>query len=125
MDTSTGFLHRVAGLTFRDRVKSLVIPEGLKLQLLHLHIKGGQLRWLRHLSRIASCVVSQLRRLKECPTRSRPWGRECLGISLEDLEEMAEEREVWAALLRLLQWIMDGWVIILKRHNPAPLTADH
>lgn len=35
---------------------------------------------------------------------------ECLGISLEELNEVTEEREVWASLLRLLPLPMDGWM---------------
>lgn len=44
-----GFLRRVAGLCFRDG--SSAIQEGLRVELLLLHIKRSQLRWFGHLTR--------------------------------------------------------------------------
>uniref|UniRef100_A0A3B5M1U4 Eukaryotic translation initiation factor 4H n=1 Tax=Xiphophorus couchianus TaxID=32473 RepID=A0A3B5M1U4_9TELE len=39
-----GFLRRVAGLSLRDRVRSSVIREGLRVEPLLLHIERSQLR---------------------------------------------------------------------------------
>ncbi|KAK3534999.1 hypothetical protein QTP70_001957 [Hemibagrus guttatus] len=43
------FLRRVAGCSLSYRVKISVTLEELGVKLLLLHIKRGQLRWLRHL----------------------------------------------------------------------------
>ncbi len=40
------FLRRVAGRSLRDRVRSSVIREELRVEPLLLHIERGQLRWL-------------------------------------------------------------------------------
>ncbi|PWA28516.1 hypothetical protein CCH79_00017980 [Gambusia affinis] len=47
-----GFLRRVSVLSLRDRVRSSVIREGLRVEPLLLHIKRSQLIWLGHLLRI-------------------------------------------------------------------------
>ncbi|KAK3528884.1 hypothetical protein QTP70_012076 [Hemibagrus guttatus] len=109
------FLCRVAGRSLRDRVRSSVTWEELRVEPLVLHIERGQLRWLGHLfhmppGRLPGEVF------RACPTGKRPRGRprtrwrdyasrlawECLGVPLEELEEVSGEREVWASLLRLL-----------------------
>ncbi|KAK3524961.1 hypothetical protein QTP86_011742 [Hemibagrus guttatus] len=109
------FLHRVAGCSLRDRVRSSVTREELRVEPLLLHIEMRQLRWLGHLFRMP------LGRLpgevfRACPTGKRPQGRprtrwsdyvsrlawERLGVPPEELEEVFGEREVWASLLRLL-----------------------
>uniref|UniRef100_A0A8C6KY55 Reverse transcriptase domain-containing protein n=1 Tax=Nothobranchius furzeri TaxID=105023 RepID=A0A8C6KY55_NOTFU len=68
------FLHRVAGLSLRDRVRSSVIREGLGVDPLLLHIKRRQLRWIWHLVRMPPGrlpgEVFQSR-----PTGRRPKGR--------------------------------------------------
>ncbi|KAK3517255.1 hypothetical protein QTP70_001470 [Hemibagrus guttatus] len=46
------FLCRVAGRSFRDRVRSSVTREELGVEPLLLHIERGQLRWLGHLFRM-------------------------------------------------------------------------
>ncbi|KAK3517857.1 hypothetical protein QTP70_021002 [Hemibagrus guttatus] len=46
------FLHRVAGRSLRDRVRSSVTREELGVEPLLLHIERGQLRWLGHLFRM-------------------------------------------------------------------------
>ena len=46
------FLHRVAGLSLRDRVRTSVIQERLKVEPLLLHIKRSQLRRFGDLVRI-------------------------------------------------------------------------
>uniref|UniRef100_A0A8C6P1M8 Reverse transcriptase domain-containing protein n=1 Tax=Nothobranchius furzeri TaxID=105023 RepID=A0A8C6P1M8_NOTFU len=109
------FLQRVAGLPLRDRVRSSVIREGLGVDLLLLHIKRNQLRWLGHLVRMPpGCLPGEVFRAR--PTGRRPKGRprtrwrdyvslltrECLGIPPEELAQVAGEREVWASRLRLL-----------------------
>ena len=45
------FLRRVAGLSLRDRVRSSVIREEIRVEPLLLHIERSQLRWLGHLVR--------------------------------------------------------------------------
>ncbi|KAK3559562.1 hypothetical protein QTP86_013728, partial [Hemibagrus guttatus] len=110
------FLHRVAGRSLRDRVRSSVTREELGVELLLLHIERGQLRWLRHLFRMPPGRLSG-EVFRACPTRKRPRGRprtrwrdwpvsrlawEHLGVPPEELEDVSGEREVWASLLRLL-----------------------
>ncbi|KAK3509762.1 hypothetical protein QTP70_008395 [Hemibagrus guttatus] len=46
------FLCRVAGRSLRDRVRSSVTREELRVEPLLLHIERGQLRWLGHLFRM-------------------------------------------------------------------------
>ncbi|TWW74389.1 hypothetical protein D4764_14G0003920 [Takifugu flavidus] len=109
------FLRRVAGLSLRDRVRSLDIREGLGVEPLVLHIKRSQLGWLGHLARMSSELLP-LEVFWTCPTGRRPCGRprmrwrdyisrlawERLGVSPEELMEVAGERAVWASLLKLL-----------------------
>ncbi|KAK3547092.1 hypothetical protein QTP86_011400 [Hemibagrus guttatus] len=109
------FLRRVAGRSLRDRVRSSVTREELGVELLLLHIKRGQLRWLGHLFRMPpGRLPGEV--FRACPTGKRPRGRprtrwrdyvsrlawERLGVPPEELEEVSGEREVWASLLRLL-----------------------
>ncbi|KAK3519769.1 hypothetical protein QTP70_003908 [Hemibagrus guttatus] len=109
------FLRRVVGLSLRDRVRSSVTREELGVEPLLLHVERGQLRWLGHLFRMPpGHLPGEV--FRACPTRKRPQGRprtrwrdyvsqlawECLGVPLEELEEVSGEREVWASLLRLL-----------------------
>ncbi|KAK3540844.1 hypothetical protein QTP86_002355 [Hemibagrus guttatus] len=68
------FLRRVAGCSFRDRVRTSVTREELGVEPLLLHIERGQLRWLGHLFRMP------LGRLpgevfRACHTGKRPRGR--------------------------------------------------
>ncbi len=109
------FLRRVAGRSLRDRVKSSVTREELRVEPLLLDIERSQLRWLGHLFRMPpGRLPGEVFRAR--PTGRRPRGRpstrwrdygsrlawECLGIPLEGQEEVSREREVWASLLRLL-----------------------
>ncbi|KAK3558103.1 hypothetical protein QTP86_009892 [Hemibagrus guttatus] len=109
------FLRRVAGRSFRDRVRSSVTQKELGAELLLLHIERGQLRWLGNLFQMPpGCLPGEV--FQACPTGKRPRGRprtlwrdyvsqlawERLGIPLEELEEVSGEREVWASLLRML-----------------------
>ncbi|KAK0135552.1 hypothetical protein N1851_028597 [Merluccius polli] len=107
------FLHRVAGLSLRDRVRSSVIQEELGVDPLLLRVERSQMRWLGH-RMPPRCLPGEVFRAR--PTGRRPRGRprtrwrdyvsrlawECLGIPQEELDEVAGEREVWASLLRLL-----------------------
>ena len=46
------FLRRVAGLSLRDRVRSLVIREELGVDPLLFRVERSQMRWLGHLVRM-------------------------------------------------------------------------
>ncbi|GAA6085164.1 receptor-type tyrosine-protein phosphatase F-like, partial [Tachysurus ichikawai] len=109
------FLRRVAGRSLRDRVRSSVTREELRVEPLLLHIERSQLRWLGHLFRMPpGRLPGEV--FRACPTGRRPRGRprtrwrdyvsrlawERLGIPPEELEEVSGEREVWASLLSLL-----------------------
>uniref|UniRef100_A0A8C6KZX9 Reverse transcriptase domain-containing protein n=1 Tax=Nothobranchius furzeri TaxID=105023 RepID=A0A8C6KZX9_NOTFU len=109
------FLRRVTGLSFRDRVRSSVIREGLGVDPLLLHVERIQLRWLGHLVRmLPGCLPGEVFRPR--PTGRRPKGRprtrwrdsvsqlarERLGIPPEELAQVAGERQVWASRRRLL-----------------------
>ncbi|TWW65231.1 hypothetical protein D4764_21G0001310 [Takifugu flavidus] len=109
------FLRRVAGLSLRDRVRSLDIREGLGVEPLLLHIERSQLGRLGHLARMPSGRLP-LEVFRTCPTGRRPRGRprtrwrdylsrlawERLGVPPEELMEVARERAFWASLLKLL-----------------------
>ncbi len=109
------FLRRVAGRSLRDRVRSSVTREELRVEPLLLHIERGQLRWLGHLFRMPPGRLPG-KVFQACPTGRRSRGRprtrwryyvsrlawERLGVPPEELEEVSREREVWASLLRLL-----------------------
>ena len=75
-----GFLHRMSGLSLRDRVRSSVIRGGLGVEPLLLCIERSQMRWLRHLVRIPPG------RLPGEVFRARPTGRR----PREDLEHVGE-----------------------------------
>ncbi|XP_061618152.1 uncharacterized protein LOC133471975 [Phyllopteryx taeniolatus] len=109
------FLRRVSGLSLRDRVRSSVIREDLRVEPLLLRIERSQMRWLGHLIRMPpGRLPGEV--FRTCPTGRRPRGRprsrwrdyilrlawERLGIPTEELDEVAGEREVWASLLKLL-----------------------
>ena len=68
----------MTGLSLSDRMRSSVIREELGVEPLLLRIERSRVRWF---SRLA-------------------WER--LGTTLEELEKVVKEREVWASLLRLL-----------------------
>jgi len=63
------FLWRVYGSTFRERVRTLVILEWLKVESLLLCIERSQLRWFGHLVMMsAGCFPGYLMHI--CSTRS-------------------------------------------------------
>ncbi|KAL4004686.1 hepatocyte cell adhesion molecule [Sarotherodon galilaeus] len=69
-----GFLRRVAGLSLRDRVRSLAIQEGLRVETLLLHIERSQLSWFGHLMRMPpERLLSEV--FRACPTERRLQGR--------------------------------------------------
>ncbi len=68
------FLRRVAGRSLRDRVRSSVTREELRVEPLLLHIERGQLRWLGHLFRMPpGRLPGKVFRAR--PTGRRPRGR--------------------------------------------------
>ncbi|KAK3511556.1 hypothetical protein QTP70_009656 [Hemibagrus guttatus] len=100
------FLHRVAGRSLRDKVRSSVTREELGVEPLLLHIERGQLRWLGHLFRMPpGRLPGEV--FQACPTGKRPRGRprtrwrdyvsrlawERLGVPPEELEKVSGERE--------------------------------
>ncbi|KAK3526405.1 hypothetical protein QTP70_025434 [Hemibagrus guttatus] len=110
------FLRRVAGRSLRDRVRSSVTREVLGVEPLLLHIKRGQLRWLRHLFRMPlGCLPGEV--FRACPTGKRPQGRprtcwrdyvsrltwERLGIPPEELEEKEDDwlKHCWGQVLQV------------------------
>ncbi|KAK3558133.1 hypothetical protein QTP86_009867 [Hemibagrus guttatus] len=74
------FLRRVVRHSLRDRVRSSVTWEELRVEPLLLHIERGQLR----------CLPGEV--FWACPTR--------LGVPLEELEEVSGEREVTPDILK-------------------------
>ncbi|PWA15275.1 hypothetical protein CCH79_00008546 [Gambusia affinis] len=67
------------GLSLRDRVRSSVIREGLRVEPLLLHVERGQLRWLGHLVRMPpGCLPGEV-------FRARPTGRRKTQDMLEGL----------------------------------------
>ena len=68
------FLRRVAGLSFRDRVRSSVIREELGVDPLLLHVERSQMRCLGHLVRMPpGRLPGEVFRAR--PTGRRPRGR--------------------------------------------------
>uniref|UniRef100_A0A3Q2GNP4 NACHT domain-containing protein n=1 Tax=Cyprinodon variegatus TaxID=28743 RepID=A0A3Q2GNP4_CYPVA len=95
------FLHSVSGLSFREMMRSLVIHGGLKVEPLLLHIERSQLRWLGHLVRVPlECLPGEVFQAR--PTGKSFLGWERLGIPLEELAQVAGERDVWTSLLKLI-----------------------
>ena len=97
------FLRRVSGLSLRDRVRSSVTREGLRVEPLLLRVERSQLKSL-----CLECLLDTSH-WEEAPGKTQDtleglsrlaW--ECLRVPQEELVEVAGEREVWASLLRLL-----------------------
>ncbi|KAK3523662.1 hypothetical protein QTP70_006725 [Hemibagrus guttatus] len=91
------FLRRVAGRSLRDRVRSSVTREELRVEPLLLHMERGQLRWLGHLFRMPpGCLPGEV--FRACPTGKRPRGRPRTRLAWERLgvppEELEGEREL-------------------------------
>ncbi|KAK3530739.1 hypothetical protein QTP70_000755 [Hemibagrus guttatus] len=68
------FLRRVAGRSLKDRVRSSITREELRLEPLLLHIERGQLRWLGHLFRMPPGRLPG-KVFWACATGKRPRGR--------------------------------------------------
>uniref|UniRef100_A0A8C5HIP4 Extracellular calcium-sensing receptor-like n=1 Tax=Gouania willdenowi TaxID=441366 RepID=A0A8C5HIP4_GOUWI len=67
----TSFLHRVAWLSLRDRVRSSVIREGLRVEPLLLRVEKSQMRWLGHLIRMPPGRLPR-KAFRPRPSRRRP-----------------------------------------------------
>ena len=110
-----GFLRRVAAFSFRDRVRSSAIREGLGAEPLLLCVERSQLRWIGHLLRMPPGHLPR-EVFQTCPARRRPRGRprtrwkdyismlawEHLGIPQSELADVAGKKQVWGTLLELL-----------------------
>ena len=95
------FLHRVAGLSFRDRVRSSDILERLLVEPLFLRIERRQLRRFRDLVWTPPGHLPG----EETPGQTKdPLERLYLSADLgtEELVEVARERSVCLSLPRLL-----------------------
>ena len=92
---------------------SSVIRSKFGVEPLLLHLKKSQMMWLGHLVRMPpGCLPSEVFRAH--PSGRRPPGRlsKHLRIPIEELDEVAVEKEVWASLIRLLQlWPDPGWAV--------------
>ncbi|KAK7895384.1 hypothetical protein WMY93_020709 [Mugilogobius chulae] len=113
------FLRRVAGRSLRDRVRSSVTREELRVEPLLLHVKRSQLKWLGHLFRMPPG------RLPGEVFRACPLGG--------DLEEdpghaggtmgslgLPAQTAASATRLRMKRKKMDGWMdggIIFQSHR--------
>ncbi|TWW68240.1 hypothetical protein D4764_19G0000380 [Takifugu flavidus] len=64
-------LHRVAGLSLRDRVRSSAIREELGVEPLLFCVERSQMRWLGQLVRMTPGRVQGMS-LKACPPPGRP-----------------------------------------------------
>ena len=92
------FLHRVAGLSLRDRVRSSDIQEKFRVELLLVHIEGNQLRWFGHLVRMLSAHLPG-EVFQACPSGKRPVASKHPSIPLEGLVEEACKSNVWISML--------------------------
>uniref|UniRef100_A0A669BJZ3 Reverse transcriptase domain-containing protein n=1 Tax=Oreochromis niloticus TaxID=8128 RepID=A0A669BJZ3_ORENI len=101
------FLRRVAGLSLRDRVRSLAIREGLRVEPLLLHIERSQLRWFGHLTRMPpGRLLGEV--FRACPTGRRPRGRPRTRwrdyISRLAWERLGVPRTRWRDYISRLAW---------------------
>ena len=102
------FLCRLVGLPLRDRARSSAIWEELGVEPLLLHFEKSQVRWFGHRVRTPPRrLPGEVFRTRPYTRRppKRPWtpwrdvswlAQECLGISPEELEEVAGKREFLA-----------------------------
>ena len=109
-----GFLRRISRLTLLDKDKSADIRESLNIESLLLRLERSQLRWYGHVTRMFQertakkllCSTPIGRRPRDRPkTRWRDyvdfsWSR--LGIPVEHLSFVAEDRDAWRLQLELL-----------------------
>ncbi|KAI3366339.1 hypothetical protein L3Q82_000503 [Scortum barcoo] len=98
------FLRRVAGRSLRDRVRSSVTREELRVEpLLLLRIERSQLRWLGHLFRMPPGRLPR-EVFQACPTGRRPRGKtqdtlERLYVSRLAWERLGSPRKSWRKCL--------------------------
>ncbi len=105
----------MAGVSLRNKVRSSVICEELRVKPLLLCIERSQLRWFGHLARMPpGCLPREMLQVR--PAGRRPWGSlksrwrdyisalawEYVGIPQSELADVASEREVWGTQLKLL-----------------------
>ena len=108
-----GFLCRVAGLSLKDKERSPVIQEGLRVELLFLHVES-HLRWSGHVVRMPpghllgevfrACLTGRRPQIRPRTCwRDTPWlAWEHLGVIPEEQEEVAAEKKCWPSLLKLI-----------------------
>ena len=98
-------LHRVVGLSLRDRMRSSAIREELGIEPLLLSAKRSQIRWFGHVVRMPpKCLRKTQDTLQGlCFSAGPGTPRESPG----QLDKVAGEREVWTSLLRLLPTRLD------------------
>ena len=85
------FIHWVAGLTHRDKVRSLDMPGRLRVELLLFRVERSQLNWFGYLVRMhPGCLPGEV--FQAC---SYMGSREHLGDLHEGL------MEVWISFLKL------------------------
>ena len=85
---------------WEDRVRCSAVWRDSEYLLL-MSIKRSKLRWFRYLSRTHHFAGEVF---WAYPTRIRLCGRLCgLGVHLEDLEEVSEEKEIWACCCPMTQ----------------------
>lgn len=104
MDTwGMSFLWRISGLSLRDSVRTSIIWEAPGVELLPLHTKSSQRRWLSPIGEM----------FWACSTRRMSWGYpgssgeiilgwKYLSVPLEKLEEVSGESDFWVSLIKLL-----------------------
>lgn len=110
----TSFLRRVSGLSFKDKVKSLVIQGGLTLELLLLRIKRNQWNMAQGSDQDVRLPGEVFQAPEGDPEENllvsvRTWrdyvsglAWELLGILPGEQASVATEREVWVSLLGML-----------------------
>lgn len=91
------FLQRVAVLSLRNRVKSSIIWEGLRVEPLLLHMERSQLMWFRHLTGMPPRKRFFRHALPAGGPRIEHNGetlslvRECVSVLWDELEEVVGE----------------------------------
>ena len=109
------FLRRIEGVTLLDKVSNTNVHKSLGVESLLLRIERSQLRWFGHVSRMPQERLPK-QTLFAVPNGKRPVGRprqrwmnhiedlgwNRLGLTLEEMKEVVEDRDVWRLILELL-----------------------